>query len=178
MLKIYRLIRHIPFLRETGFRQRVDWLIQEYSVSKEDPGNIATLGGVQKEVTNGVHLDAADSKEEAAKISWRYLNTGLKNIIKVFIGFVPAFMTFVLTKDWWLLAYFGAFIWFGITGLRNVLQSVLGGGGIRRSRLTRWNDYVRWERIADSLLFTGFSVPLLDYLVKTVILDRWWGCQS
>jgi hypothetical protein len=31
---------------------------------------------------------------------------------------------------------------------------------------------VSWDRIADSLLFTGFSVPLLEYLVKTVILDR------
>jgi hypothetical protein len=85
---------------------------------------------------------------------------------------VPAFATFAFTKDWWLLAYFGAFIWFGITGIRNVLQSILGGGGFRRSPLLRWDAYVNWDRTADSLLFTGFSVPLLDYLVKTVILDR------
>lgn len=68
--------------------------------------------------------------------------------------------------------YFGAVIWFGITGLRNIVQSVIGGGGIRRSSLLRWNDFISWERLADSLLFTGFSVPLLDYLVKTVVLDR------
>ena len=100
------------------------------------------------------------------------------NAIKVVIGFIPAFLTFALTKEWWLLAYGGAFIWFGITGLRNILQSVLGGGGIRRSPLLRWNDYVSWGRLADSLLFTGFSVPLLDYIVKTVLLDRMFGVTT
>ncbi len=110
--------------------------------------------------------------------SWRYLNSGVKSAIKVIIGFIPAFLTFALTKDWWFLAYCGAFIWFGITGLRNILQSVLGGGGFRRSPLLRWNDYVSWERLADSLLFTGFSVPLLDYIVKTVFLDRMFGVTT
>ena len=76
------------------------------------------------------------------------------------------------------MAYCGAFIWFGITGLRNIIQSVLGGGGFRRSPLLRWNDYVSWGRLADSLLFTGFSVPLLDYIVKTVLLDRMFGVTT
>ena len=47
--------------------------------------------------------------------------------------------------------------------MRNIVQSVLGGGGIGRSPLLHWNDYVSWVRLSDSLLFTGFSVPLLDY---------------
>ncbi len=81
-------------------------------------------------------------------------------------------MTFFLAHDWWVLAFFGAFIWFGITGLRNVLQSVLGGGGIRRSPQLRWNDYISWDRLSDSLMFTGFSVPLLDYFVKTLLLKQ------
>jgi hypothetical protein len=106
------------------------------------------------------------------------MNTRLKNSLKVLIGFIPAFTTFALTKDWWVLAYGGAFIWFGITGLRNILQSVLGGGGLRRSPLLRWNSYVSWDRLTDSLLYTGFSVPLLDYLVKTVILDRGFGITT
>ena len=76
-------------------------------------------------------------------------NSGVKNAIKVLIGFIPAFLTFALTKEWWFLAYCGAFIWFGITGLRNILQSVLGGGGFRRSPLLRWNDYVSWGRLTD-----------------------------
>jgi hypothetical protein len=77
-----------------------------------------------------------------------------------------------------VLAYGGAFIWFGITGLRNVLQAVLGGGGLRRSPLLRWKSYVDWERVADSLLYTGFSVPLLDWVVKTVLLDRGLGITT
>jgi hypothetical protein len=74
--------------------------------------------------------------------------------------------------------YFGAFIWFGITGLRNIVQSVLGGGGIRRSSLLKWNDFVSWDRLSDSLFYTGFSVPLLDYLVKTLLLNQGLGINT
>ncbi len=172
----YRLIRQIPFLREFGFRQKVDWLTQGFSI--DGKGDIATLGGIQRKFTNGLSLRVSPLKKERGTVSWKYLNTGFKNFLKVFIGFVPAFLTFLLTKDWWFLVYFGAVIWFGITGLRNILQSVLGGGGLRRSRLIRWNDFIRWERISDSLFYTGFSVPLLDYLVKTVLLNRLWGINT
>jgi hypothetical protein len=55
---------------------------------------------------------------------------------------------------------------------------VLGGGGWRRSPLLRWNDLISWERITDSLLYTGFSVPLLDYVTKTVILDQGLGITT
>jgi hypothetical protein len=143
-----------------------------------NPGNIVTLGGVQKKIINELYLEPQKSPKKWQQLSWSNLNSNLKNALKVLIGFVPAFLTFVLTKDWWVLAYLGAFIWFGITGLRNILQSVLGGGGLRRSPLLNWNDYVSWSRITDSLLFTGFSVPLLDYLVKTVILDRGFGITT
>jgi hypothetical protein len=37
---------------------------------------------------------------------------------------------------------------------------------------------VSWGRLTDSLLFTGFSVPLLDYIVKTVLLDRVFGVTT
>jgi hypothetical protein len=72
----------------------------------------------------------------------------------------------------------GAFIWFGITIFRNILQSVLGGGGFRRSPLLKWNDYVSWDRISDSLFFTGWSVPLLDLLVKTILLNNLFGINT
>ena len=139
-------------------------------------GNIATLGGVQEKCDNGLCLEAPKAAHK--KVPWKYLNTGLKNGLKVLVGFIPAFVTFALTKDWWLLAWFGAFIWFGITGIRNIIQSVLGGGGMRRSPLLRWNDYISWQRITDSLLFTGFSVPLLDYVVKTLVLDQGLGITT
>jgi len=169
---LYRFLRRLPLLRWFGVDKLSDWVVQEDTTRLERPGNIVTLGGVQAYVDNGLTLEPSTSEKRDAPISWKYLNTGLKNGLKAFIGFVPAFAAFALTKDWWLLAYFGAFIWFGITGLRNILQSVLGGGGIRRSPLLRWGDYVNWERVSDSLLFTGFSVPLLDYVTKTLILDH------
>ncbi len=169
----YRFSRRIPYLDNLLGRVRLtDWLVLESATRLDTQGNIVTLGGIQKFPDNGLSLQQTPEGNDHLRISWKYLNTGIKNGLKVFIGFIPAFLTFFLTKDWWLLSYFGAFIWFGITGLRNILQSVLGGGGARRSPLLRWNDYVSWERLTDSLLYTGFSVPLLDYVAKTLILHN------
>ena len=154
-----------------GTAVRRDWVFEEDSTRMQTPGNIVTLGGLRPETGNGF-LRSSHSPRDQDKNGGGYLNSRLKNILKVLLGFLPAFFTFALTKDWWLLAYGGALIWFAITGVRNILQSVLGGGGWRRSPLLTWNDYVSWDRLTDSLLFTGFSVPLLDYLVKTVLLDR------
>ncbi len=167
----------MPGLKHLGIERRQEWKIQYNDTRMETPGNVVPLGGLHEEGGNELYLDEKISQARTG-ISWRYMNSGIQNAIKVVIGFIPAFLTFVLTKEWWFLAYGGAFIWFGITGLRNILQSVLGGGGFRRSPLLRWNDYVSWNRLTDSLLFTGFSVPLLDYIVKTVILDRTFGITT
>ncbi|MCP4111881.1 MAG: hypothetical protein GY749_41195 [Desulfobacteraceae bacterium] len=163
------------------FQKQKDWFVHQQSVRLGPPGNIVTLGGVHSDKTNGLSLSPPRSekkKQQQAKFSWKYLNTGVKNALKVLTGFIPAFATFAIVYEWWLLAYFGAVIWFSITGLRNILQSVLGGGGFKRSPLLHWNDYVSWGRIADSLLFTGFSVPLLDYLVKKLFLDQYLGINT
>ncbi|MBU4370992.1 MAG: hypothetical protein KKD68_03755 [Proteobacteria bacterium] len=172
-----RRLRLLPGLRRLGERRVRDWEIQENATRLETPGNIIPLGGLHEEGGNELYLVPKKPRVYQGR-TWRYLNSGVKNAAKVLIGLIPAFLTFALTKEWWLLAYGGAFIWFGITGLRNILQSVLGGGGFRRSPLLRWNDYVSWGRLTDSLLFTGFSVPLLDYLVKSVILDRTFGITT
>ena len=143
-----------------------------------EDGNVVALGGINRHISNDIHLTDKEVKNNRYKIPWGYFNSHLRNAAKVIAGFVPAFLTFALTKEWWVLAYFGAFIWFGITGLRNILQSILGGGGFRRSPLLRWNAYVSWDRIADSLLYTGFSVPLLEYLVKTRFLEQMCGITT
>ncbi len=77
-----------------------------------------------------------------------------------------------------MLAWCGAFIWFGITGVRNIIQAVLGGGGLRRSPLLQWNSLVSWSRISESLLYTGFSVPLLDFLVKGLLMEDVLGVTT
>ncbi|MCK7503543.1 MAG: hypothetical protein MZV70_05155 [Desulfobacterales bacterium] len=155
------------------------WQVEATAHAHGGAGQHRDPGGAQNDHRQRPDACARRSRPKpAAPSRWRFLNSRLKNILKVLIGFIPAFATFALTKDWWLLAYGGAFIWFGITGLRNIVQSVLGGGGFRRSPLLNWNDYVSWTRITDSLMYTGFSVPLLDYLVKTVILDRGFGITT
>ena len=166
-------IHRVPGLRLLGYRRQQDWLLRDYRDAPKG-GNIYAMGGVQPEEGNGFCLDGERcARQRTPPI--RYLNTRLTIALKILAGFVPAFLTFALTKDWWLLAYFGAFIWFAITGVRNIIQSVLGCGGIHRSSLVRWNSLVSWSRMADSLLYTGLSVPLLEYLVKTVIFERMLG---
>jgi hypothetical protein len=175
---LYWLSAVMPVNGWFGLTCREGWEVEPTATRMANPGNIVTLGGAQQDVVNGLYLDPPKAKDNRNQFCWRNLNSHLQNALKVIIGFIPAFATFVLTKDWWFLAYFGAFIWFGITGVRNILQSVLGGGGFKRSPLLNWNDYISWTRITDSLMFTGFSVPLLDYIVKTVILDRAFGITT
>lgn len=158
-------------------RSFLDWTLDGLIVHPGKPGNVATLGGISRN-GNGYGFFTRAQTQERIEQPWTYLNTNLKNSLKVLLGFIPAFLTFSLTKDWWLLAYFGAVIWFSITGLRNIIQSVLGGGGLRRSPLLPWNSLVSWSRISDSLLYTGFSVPLLDFFVKTLLLDRTLGVTT
>jgi hypothetical protein len=157
---------------------RLNWRVESNLTRMARPGNLVTLGGFTRTIDNGLRLAPAAATPAPRGATWTHLNTRLKYALKLLLGFAPAFATFALTKDWWLLAYGGAFIWFAITWLRNIVQSVLGGGGLRRSPLLNWNDYVSWSRIVDSLMYTGFSVPLLDYLVKTVILDRGLGVTA
>ena len=174
---VHRLARRLALPRALGYRATRSWIPEPNSTCLCASGNIASLGGVAEE-HNGLFLEPEDGGKLRTPPPLRYLGTPVKNLLKVLVGFLPAFLTFYLTKSWWVLAYFGALIWFGITGLRNIVQSVLGGGGLLRSPLLRWRDFVSWGRVADSLLFTGFSVPLLDYLVKTLVLDRGLGVTT
>lgn len=173
-----RLLQHLPILKVLGKMRQVDWLIQPHLTRMDNKGNIVTLGGIADCTDNGLRLESDTVEKKTSGFSPSYLNSTVSNGLKIVLGFIPAFFSFYLTNQWWVLAYLGAFIWFGITGVRNIVQSVLGGGGIGRSPLLHWNDYVSWVRISDSLLFTGFSVPLLDFLVKTVLLDRLMGVTT
>jgi hypothetical protein len=162
-----------PGLPRLFFRRyREDWVVGDYQPVAPERSNLRALGGVSAQEENHLRLNCLDQEHARSLPHMRYVNTHIKNGLKIGLGFGPAFATFALTKDWWMLAYLGAFIWFGITGLRNIIQSVLGAGGLRRSPLMRWTEYVSWNRLADSLMFTGFSVPLLDYLVKSLVLEQ------
>ncbi len=166
------LLRYLPGIRHLVLRETTDWVMESQTVEMGEQGNIVSLGRVFRKIRNDLGRDPQKGKKPARTRLWSDLNSKLKNTLKILTGFIPAFLCFAFTKEWWLLAYLGAFIWFGITGVRNVLQSVIGGGGIRRTSQLKWNDFVSWDRLADSLLFTGFSVPLLDWVVKSLILEK------
>jgi hypothetical protein len=170
--RFFSRAKSIPGINWLIHEHHLDWLAMEHTTRMESPGNIVTLGGIHEDAGNNLYLCPPQVTQETIRLSWPYLNTLAKIIIKMMIGFIPAFLAFALRYDWWVLKFGGAFIWFGITGVRNILQSVLGGGGLRSSPLLGWKDYISWERIGDSLLYTGFSVPLLDWVIKTLILER------
>lgn len=175
--RFFDRLRQVPVFSRLGYTKKIEWEVEDRSIDFTWPGNVMSLGGTGVVPDNGVRL-LPEPRAAVKAASFGYANTSFRYIMKIIAGFVPAFLTFFLTKDWWVLAFLGAPIWFGITGVRVILQSVLGGGGFRRSPLLKWNDLVSWERLSDSLLFTGFSVPLLDFLVKTVILDRGFGITT
>lgn len=170
---LHALATAFPRLRPLVRPRSVEWLAETFHLTPGHPGNVTLLGGIQREntVEAGLGVEAPPTREKPRWLHPRYLNSSLKIGLKVLAGFIPAALTFGLTKDWWVLAYLGAFIWFGITGVRNVIQMVLSTGGLGRSSLLRWNDLVSWERLADSLLYTGISVPLLDIVIRSMLLE-------
>ncbi len=172
---VYGFARRFPSLRFLGYKARRDFFRSEIYPTPDGDSNLIILGGVQKGCGNELLLERRAKPRYKSELPWEYLNSHVKNTLKVLMGFIPAMLSFMLTKEWWVLQYFGAVIWFSITGLRNIIQSVLGGGGVSRTPLLKWNDYVSWGRLAESLLYTGLSVPLLDYFVKTVLLDHGLG---
>ena len=165
--KTARIIRNLPLMRFYGYVKTHTWVARTATTRYDaQNGSIATLGGFQREVADRLSLKTAETT--APELGSAYLNTNLANVLKALIGFALTMASFFYTQQWWVLAWFGAPIWFAITGLRNILQSVLGGGGMKRTPLLRWNDYVSWSRLCDSLLYTGISVPLLELFL------RWW----
>lgn len=172
---LYQGARRYPWLRFIGYRPRREFRCRDFFPARGGESNILVMGGMRKGCGNDFTLRADPETDKPALPSLSYLNNNVKNVLKVLGGFLPAFLTFFLTREWWVLAYLGGVIWLSITGVRNIIQSVLGGGGFSRTPLLKWNDYVSWSRFSDSLLYTGLSVPLLDYLVKTVALDRGLG---
>lgn len=80
----------------------------------------------------------------------------------------------MLTQNWWVLAWFGALIWFSITGIRNIIQAVIAGGGFQKGARIDWKSLINWSRVSDSLMYTGMSVVLLEGL----LVMSFWGIFS
>ena len=160
-----------------GMRRKPEWTLLYEDVHVQEAGNIITMGGITVAQSNGLAAEEeqAPKPAEKQKPGRAYLNTTVSNILKVMVGFIPALLTFLNTQEWWVLAWFGAPIWFGITGVRNVIQSVIAGGGIRKNMLLSWKSFVSWSRVCDSLMYTGISVILLEGLTRNLLLSKVLG---
>ena len=172
MASVDKALRALPGLKRFGFLHEREWLATTVTISPAGKSNLITMGGIGGVADNGLRRAASSTPGEKHNPGLAYLNTPISNLLKVLVGFIPAMVCFYYTQSWWPLVWFGAPIWFAITGLRNIAQAVLGGGGIRQSSLLRWNNYVNWTRICDSLMYTGLSVVLLEWLIRCELLER------
>jgi len=98
-----------------------------------------------------------ESEDEAIPVplhsAIRYVNPGLSNLAHVIIGFAIA-QAFV--GPWY------AILWLSITGFRNTIADVVATRG---TRFREWNmKSVNFDNVARSLFWTGFSVPILNFI--------------
>ena len=169
-LQFTRMLRRLPGLRTFAMERRREWIADPKSARYDEKGNIVLLG---KPLTpHSAQFSLAPKEEWSGTPPLKYMNSTLKNCLKVAFGFAITALTFQFTQTWWFLVWFGPLIWFGITGFRNIIQACLGGGGMRGTPLLRWNDYLSWSRLCDSLLFTGLSVPLLELGMRWFLLSQ------
>ena len=150
--------------------------VPETVVYQKEAESLTTLGGLKDSITPLFSLQPV--RAESIRPGLGNVNTRLLNIAKVVVGFLLAMGTFAITQSWWGLVWLGAPIWFVITGGRNVLQAVLAGRGFTKTSLLHWKDYINWSRLCDSLLYTGISVPLLDLVVRWLILGKGFAISA
>ena len=174
-------VRHALGFSTFGMERKREWNLLYEDATVQEEGNIITMGGITVEGSNSI-TDPAPASEPAHKnpashtrLGKAYLNTTISNVLKVLVGFIPALLTFLNTQEWWVLAWLGAPIWFGITGVRNVIQAVIAGGGVRKNMLLSWKKFVSWSRVCDSLMYTGISVILLEGLTRNLLLSKVLG---
>lgn len=179
------------------------WGLEKRTTRVLDKGNLITLGGMEQgdgrpqpclpsdSVPHGQTVPPKQpvQKEVGQRVScacpkpsWRkqaaYLNSNVVNALKVILGFIPAQCAFMYTDAWWFLVYFGALIWFFITGGRNIIQGIVSAGAVRKRLMVSWRRCIDWGRVADSLLYTGFSVLLLEVVVRAWLLQDMLGITA
>ena len=166
-------LRRLPGCRHLGMERRREWKTASEDCRVCANGNVANLGGLN--LVTGNNLLGKNGACDTARPGFAYLNSAVSNWLKVLLGFIPAFFSFLYTQDWWFLAWFGTFIWFGITGVRNVVQMVLAAKGATRGTLIHWKEQVSISRLCDSLMYTGISVLLLEVIVRVWLLEDGLG---
>lgn len=126
--------------------------IPKSSLKKNDKPVILCLGkqvGIQQNVLGDEKIEQPIGFFKAIE----YLNPGIKNFLMIAVGFIPAYL---------ILGWQFALLWFIITGSRNIFVDVVSGNGINPNE---WHESdINWTNLAQSLFFTGFSVPILGFV--------------
>ena len=144
----YRLPRPVSDLINGGGRK-----------SNTDPGGLNGPGTVDEIYCLGksghFRPNLVGDEEHIEKIgprrAWRYLNPAFKNMIRVAIGVIPAYL--------WI-GWEYTLVWFGITFFRNVFVDLVAFSGPRPKA---WSiKDVNFDNTTQSLFWTGFSVPILS----------------
>lgn len=172
--RLSNILRKLPGCKHVGCDFKHEWIAVSDSARFSKKGNLTNLGGLSVQRNNGL-LDSPLMPAGKQRPGLDYLSTNATNTLKVLAGLLPSMYSFWYTQEWWFLAWFGTFIWFGITGVRNVLQMVLAGQGLRHTSLLRWKDHVHFSRLCDSLMYTGISVLLLEVVVRVLFLEKGMG---
>lgn len=170
---LLRHLRALPGCSHLGKEYRREWRMASENCLVSSNGNVANLGGLN--ISTGNNLLSRDDQADPARPGLSYLNSSVSNWLKVLLGFIPSLISFLYTQDWWFLAWFGTFIWFGITGVRNVVQMVLAAKGATRGTMIHWKEQVSVSRICDSLMYTGISVFLLEVMIRVWLLEKGMG---
>ncbi len=172
------VFRQVSFMSSRLFgpgSERSEWQSADLAESMDRTGgNLLSLGYCKRDRRSSLPESWFKNLEE----NFHYLNSNLKMFLKVAVGFTAAFLTFFLSGSWWVLAWFGAPIWLGITLIRNVIQFRIASGTFRDAPFLKWKEFISWQRITDSLFFTGLSVPLLDFVVKNLIMRQTFGITT
>lgn len=139
--------------------------IPKTTLKGKDKAKIICMG---RQVGGQVNMLGDENIEQAIsfKNALEYLNPKIKNFLMIAIGFLPAYF---------ILGWEFALLWFTITGSRNIFVDLVSGNGINPNE---WHESdINWTNLAQSLFFTGFSVPILGF-VKENFDVIWTGAHD
>ncbi len=182
-------IRRLPWMRRFGEQKVTSWTaVSENSIVENNGrctpisrktrflrGSVVTLGGSNNFSANGF-LPPPPKKESFWK-TLGCLKTWIANAVRLLLGFLTAALGFWFTQTG-PLAVLGGILWFFISLVRSILQSVLGAGGIHRSSLLRWNNYVSWSDACITMMYSGPAAVLLEPILRIGVLEKAFGFSS
>ncbi len=153
-LKIPPIISHLAYQQSTA---------PKVKIKKTENPQIICLGRAELERNNLLGDEKHDTVISIQK-TWEYLNPAIKNALLICIGFLPAF---------YIIGWKYALLWLSITGFRNMFVDWISWRGL--SPKTWHIKDINWTNLAQSLFWTGFSVPILGF-VKTNF-DIFWTAE-